>query len=137
MELQSLWQVWSVISALFQSCCVFPRVVFHQPKLVHPKQPRDKNSKSHSAWFGVFRPCIIDGFLQPPLCPGDSLGVIYYLVAHAGAPPSIKETKDKGISLSGEWFSYLLFLEDCREQWDQRHLAGVVSESNAADSLGI
>lgn len=65
------------------------------------------------------------------------MGVIYYLVAHAGAPPSIKETKDKGISLSGEWFSYLLFLEDCREQWDQRNLAGVVSESNAADSLGI
>lgn len=60
------------------------------------------------SWFG---PCIIDGFLQCPLCPGDLWGVIYYLVAHAEAPPSIKETKD--ISLSGEGFSYLLFLGDC------------------------
>lgn len=62
------------------------------------------------SWFG---PCIIDGFLQCPLCPGDLWGVIYYLVAHAEAPPSIKETEDKGISLSGEGFSYLIFLGDC------------------------
>lgn len=78
---------------------VYPQELFFiNLNWVHPKQPGDENSKSHPQ-FGAFRPCIIDGFLQRPLCPVDSLCVIYYLMAHAGAPPSIKETKDKGIFL--------------------------------------
>lgn len=88
-------------------------------------------------WFGASRPCIIDEFLQRPPCPEDLLCVIYYLVAHAEAPPSIKETKDKGIFLI-RWMVLLSpFPWRLQGVVGHRNSAGVVSESNAADSLGI